>query len=356
MNLEQTIVREIEKTGFISFARFMELALYAPDLGYYETRERVGRGGDFYTSVSVGNLFGHLLAMQFAHWMVQIGKDAVPMLVETGANDGQLAQDILQSLSDHSPELSAHVQYIIVEPSQKRRGWQLETLKGYSNVRWVGDLREIDSVRGVIFSNELLDAMPFHRLQWNRQTMSWDELNVAFDGNSFIWKVEPCSLPAGLLPFVPVDLGKILPDGFQTEVSPAAVDWWRRAAAKLEHGKLVAFDYGLEAEEFFTPERSKGTARGYTRHKMVEDLLASPGEQDITCHVNFSAIGKAGNSSGLKTEFMGTQAKFVAGILEQQLRKGGNIDHWDRKQVAQLQTLTHPAHLGTKFKVMVQSR
>ncbi|MBA4146522.1 MAG: SAM-dependent methyltransferase [Verrucomicrobia bacterium] len=352
MNLEQCIVREIEKSKSISFARFMELALYAPELGYYEHKERVGRAGDFFTSVSVGSLFGELLSYQFAEWLGDDSSGSSPQILESGAHDGQLACDILLRLQRGAPDFFQKVRYCILEPSIRHEQWQRETLKQFSNVRWVKEWTEVEPFSGIIFSNELLDAIPFHRIQWNALARKWQEMNVEWTGNQFVWTLNAISSDFPQLPTVPEPLADVLPDGFQTEVGPSALAWWKIAAGKLKRGKIMAIDYGLTADEFFTPERSRGTARSYKRHHLGHDLLSNPGEQDITCHVNFSAIMEAGESAGFQTEFFGSQSKFLTSIVEKNQRSG--IDALDRKFVAQFQTLTHPAHLGARFKVLVQ--
>lgn len=353
MNLEQTIVREIEKSKSISFAHFMELALYAPELGYYEHKERVGRSGDFYTSVSVGPLFGELLAAQFAEWLSTVPPGLNVQILESGAHDGQLAHDVLTGLKHNNPAVFAKVRYRILEPSNLHEQWQRETLANFDNVGWVKDWAGVERFSGIIFSNELLDAIPFHRIQWDAEAKAWRQLNVGWDGTQFVWVLDSCLSSISGLPSVPADLAQVLPEGFQTEVSSSSLHWWKTAAEKLVHGRILTIDYGLDAEEFFRPERSRGTARSYRRHHMGGDLLANPGEQDITCHINFSALIDAGESEGLRTEFYGSQSAFLTQILEKRVRN--SEEPLDRKFISQFQTLTHPAHLGTKFRVLVQT-
>jgi SAM-dependent MidA family methyltransferase len=152
------------------------------------------------------------------------------------------------------------------------------------------------------------------------------------------------------------DLLEVLPEGFTIEVSPAAQQWWRQAAMALESGKLVAIDYGQTADELLLPERKEGTLRAYYRHRASSDVLARPGEQDITAHVNFTAIRTAGESAGLKTERYETQAQFLTDIAAQAWREEGSSGEWTRERRRQFQTLTHPEHLGRSFRVLVQSR
>jgi SAM-dependent MidA family methyltransferase len=174
---------------------------------------------------------------------------------------------------------------------------------------------------------------------------------VAVDGNKFIWaKIQPSAFS-----LQPSALEAVLPDGYIIETSPAAENWWREAASSLAHGKLLAMDYGFTESELFSPARTRGTLRAYFRHQVTDDLLANPGEQDLTAHVNFAAIQKAGEQLGLKTDFYGSQAKFLTEILENAI-KTNSLGNWSPKLARQFQTLTHPEHLGRAFRVLVQSR
>ncbi|MGH7994083.1 MAG: class I SAM-dependent methyltransferase [Limisphaerales bacterium] len=378
MSLPAEIIRrEIAERGVLSFARFMELALYCPDSGYYETKkDSPGRRGDFYTSVSAGELFGQLLGLQFAAWLDEV-KAVNPQLTilnlcEAGAHDGTLAKDILAWLQSARPELFGQIEYGIIEPSLRRQEWQKETLKDFApRVRWFADLKTLSfacravaserrqvtrhsSLQGVIFSNELLDAMPVHRFGWDARDRKWFEWGVLLDGEKFVWaKIEtpdpgPQTPDPGLL--------AVLPDGYTIETCPAAENWWREAASILERGRLLTIDYGLTREELMSPGRTRGTLRAYFRHHATDDLLANAGEQDLTAHVNFSAIQSAGEGSGLRTEIFSAQSQFLTRIAEKVFKHPESFGEWGAKQNRQFQTLTHPEHLGRAFRVLVQSR
>ena len=379
----------------------MELALYCPNCGYYETEEDIiGRGGDYYTSVNVGSLLGELLAFQFAEWLEEIqersfnqsglnseGKlrdgSGVLRIVEAGAHGGDLAGDILNWLRDHRAELFGRLEYWIVEPSARRQVWQQRKLSKYGNtVRWARDLAEVTGVacsdtriprsaglRGIMFSNELLDSMPVHRLGWDAKARVWFEWGVTLQAGQLVWTRMPGGATAnGSLQANPressfhfplsVESGVMdaLPDGFITELCPAAEEWWRSAALSLAHGKLLALDYGILAEEFFMPERKEGTIRGYLRHRLADNLLANPGGQDLTAHVNFTAIRTAGESAGLRTDVFLNQAQFLTSIAAQVWQKEGAFGEWSPERTRQFQTLTHPEHLGRAFRVLVQAR
>jgi SAM-dependent MidA family methyltransferase len=362
----EIIRREIAQHGVLPFARFMELALYCPETGYYETnRNNVGRSGDFITSVSIGSLFGQLLACQFAGWLEELQTAGCePRIVEAGAHDGRLAADILDWLQTSRPELFSRLEYLILEPSPSRREWQKEILEKFApRVRWFSGFSEtvgpdsvepgLKSVRGIIFSNELLDAFPVHRHGWDAKMKTWFEWGVTLADENFVWgKIE--NPDPGFLTLDPALL-EVLPDGYIIETSPAAEDWWRKAAGALQRGKLLTIDYGFTAGEMFSPARPHGTLRAYSRHHLTDDVLANPGEQDLTAHVNFSALQNAGEAAGLKTECFRTQPQFLTRILERAAPEK-SFGEWGSKQTRQFQTLTHPEHLGRAFRALVQAR
>jgi SAM-dependent MidA family methyltransferase len=370
----EKITQEIKRKGAIPLARFMELALYCPECGYYEKeKDKVGRRGDFFTSVSVGSLFGELLAFQFAQWLeADGGKTECPKsnqskvkIVEAGAHDGQLASDILQWLSERRGDLFERVEYWIVEPSARRRDWQREKLAIFGEVvNWVSEIsgleKNLQSSPAIFFSNELLDAMPLHRLRWDAKEKKWSEWGVALDAGRFVWsRIPHANIHGSRFTFQGIDLGKlsdVLPDGFTIEISPAAENWWEQAAKILKNGRLLAIDYGLTTEEFFTPDRKDGTLRAYRGHQLSRDVLANPGEQDITAHVNFSAIQAVGDEAGLRTDLFISQAKFLTSIAEQAWKHADLFGEWNAARTRQFQTLTHPEHLGRPFRVLVQSR
>ncbi len=369
------IRREIAERGILSFARFMELALYCPKHGYYETKkDNPGRRGDFYTSVGTGELFGQLLAFQFSEWLGPLrNAEGGGRIVEAGAHDGKLAGDILASLRLRRPELFEHIEYCIIEPSARRQEWQKETLNEFApRVRWFDSFQSVSStnpesgirnpkLNGVIFSNELLDAMPVHRYAWDAAKKTWLEWGVALEADKFIWaKLQPSAFS-----LQPSALEAVLPDGYTIETSPAAENWWRQAANVLGRGKLMTIDYGFTADELFSPARPHGTLRAYFRHHATDDLLANVGEQDLTAHVNFSAIQEIGKKAGLSTESLQTQAQFLTQILASASKDsspGGlvaskrNENGWTSAKARQFQTLTHPEHLGRAFRVLVQTR
>lgn len=355
MNPLGTHLREhIQRFGPMPFAEFMRQALYDSTHGYYSRDARkIGKRGDFMTSVSVGAFFGELLAFQFARWIGWIRDQAnAVQIVEAGAHDGQLARDVLESLHENEPSILALLEYWIVEPHAGRRAGQQKTLAPFSNVRWFETLDEIKGrVHGIIFSNELLDALPAHPFAWNATARRFEEIGVGLMGDSFAWTRLP--QPTIAPPKFPPELLDVLPDGYVFELSPDASRWWTAAASALKRGWLLTIDYGGVLEELLSPGRTSGTMRAYSQHRVSADVLANPGEQDITTHVNFSEIQRAGEAGGLKTVALTTQSQFLTGIARELWRSRGS---WPQHQVRQFQTLTHPEHLGRPFRVLVQSR
>lgn len=353
------IAAEIQQQGVISFARFMALALYHPEFGYYERNHpQTGRAGDFYTSVSVGSLFGELLGFCFARTLASL--PGVVHLVESGAHDGQLAHDILSYLEQFQPSLFERVRYCILEPSTRRRENQQARLQKFAGrVDWRSAWEQF-SYRGVCFSNELLDAMPVHLFRWSADERTWREWGVGEENGERVLKPIPVGAEnqaaMALLPLVPDALAAILPDGFATEVSPATLAWWENAAAALEEGMLITADYGLEQADYLRPERKAGTLRGFSRHHLTGDLLAAPGQQDITAHVNFTLLAQAGERQGLQTSALLQQGSFLKQILEQVESSPGQFPSWTPSRTRQLATLMHPEHLGRAFRVLAQTR
>ena len=361
--LANVIYGEIMEAGPMPFARFMELALYCPELGFYECfPHKIGRTGDFYTSVSVGPLFGRLLAYRFSRWLNEIEPAAGRWhMVEAGAHDGQLSFDILTWLEEYAPATRARLDYLILEPSDQRQSWQRAKLGELGHgVRWIRDWAELSagSLAGIIFSNELLDAFPVRRFGWDARAREWFEYGVMLGSDQFAW----CRLPQGavgdstLLPAVPEQIQPLLPDGFKVECAPEARRWWRQAAAALGRGRLVTMDYGLDGGPILDPARPDGTLRAYRQHRRVADLLADPGEQDLTAHVDFNALREVGEAVGLRTVELISQGRFLTGVIEQVVRFRAPGFDWSRPARAQFQTLTHPEHLGERFKVLVQER
>lgn len=327
-----TVIRsEIAARGPMPFARFMELALYHPQWGYYtspDAPERIGRRGDFYTNVSVGAVFGGMLAMQFAEMWEAMGKPAKFMLLELGAHRGQLSADVRAWAARERQDFSAALDLVAVD--------------------YPGELPE--AITGCVFSNELVDALPVHLI--TRRTGEWLELFVAEKEDRLSFAPGPFSSDA--LREVVSRLPLPDSDGFVTEVHLEAGRWMQRVARSLQRGFVLTIDYGCAAEDYYAPHRKAGTLLCYHQHRSNSDPLVRIGEQDITAHVNFTALAERGAVSGLPLLGFCDQSRFVAGLME----KAG-VDFLARlapKATAQLKTLLHPELMGQAFKVLVQHR
>ena len=340
--------------GAIPFERYMERALYEPELGYYErSPANVGREGDFYTSVSVGPLFGELLAFHLFPRLETLAQGGPVELVEAGAHDGKLAADLLGALDRFAPTLADRLTYRIVEPSGRRRCWQREHLARFApRVTWSEALPS--AFRGFLVANELLDAFPLERWRWRATTGRWVKQGVVVDGAGFAWA--DLGDPQPVAWELPAELAEVLPDGFVREACPGSTAWWRRAAEAVTEGGLLTFDYGSPLIAGIDPMRPEGTLRGYRAHRFADSVLEAPGEVDLTAHVDFTPVREAGEAAGLRTDFDGSQSGFLAGLVEGTLAEEDRFGAWDPKRVRAFQTLTHPQHLGRSFRALFQVR
>lgn len=389
--LESIIKDEIRKTGgVLPFCKFMEIALFWKDLGYYEQdRPVTGKNGDYYTSVSTGFTFGWILA-----YLISEIHKAEPRLcnfsvIEVGAHNGQLAKDILSALRQIDPELSECIRYVIAEPSDKRKKLQQAVLSDFSGkVNWLKNIEECkdDSISGLILSNELLDSMPVCRMTWNKKHKNWVHQGVSFNSKSFVWNVcqEDCQLIENLrslrlswdsnnhanqdfsqwLPDInckslglPESLLEVLVDGFVIDLNLSSIIWWATACKKLHKGAIITFDYGYNNIEMFRAEMARGRAKSFYRHTVSTDLLGSPGEKDLTAPINFEFLQIIGSYCGLETRFMDTQERFLSHLILR-LYKAQPHNHVfsDGVFTKQFITLISPNHLGNDFKVLVQTK
>jgi SAM-dependent MidA family methyltransferase len=354
MNALSDLIRaEIAAQGPLRFDRFMALALEHPAHGYYAGERLIGRTGDFYTSVSVGPLFGRLLARQFEQMAGHLGDGGTFWIVEQGAHDGRLAADILDWLREHAAGLFSCVRYAIVEPMARSRARQQETLRAFAkNVQGFASLAELAAAQpvGVFFSNELVDAFPVRVVR--RVGDRWCERCVTAQGDELTWcdaEITDEALRAATLslPAIP---------GYTTEIHLAARAWMGEVARTLARGYVVTIDYGYPASLYYAPFRSQGTLTAYRGHRRGADVLAHPGEQDITAHVDFTALVRAGEDAGLAPLGWLDQQRFLMGIAENELAGTAPARLGLAQCVPAWQTLIHPSHLGASFHVLVQAK
>ena len=330
----------------------MTSALYEPRLGYYARESRqVGREGDFFTSVSVGPLFGELLARRFLREWHESGAPIHWRIIECGAHDGTLAADILSALTRLSPKALAGLEYAISEPLPGLQAAQRKTLSRFSeNTRFVSSTDELaaNPCPGIAFGNELLDALPFHVIE--RHPDGWRECRVNADPNGhFIWEnnhpIDDPKLLAALAP-----LGTDFPAGYRTEVRTHFADFLAPLTRCLTSGLFLWLDYGFARPEYYDPARKSGTLRTFSKHRAAEDPLSHPGEIDITAHVDFTALTETAIALGCQPRSFQNQGTWLTEIgREWLLSLEGQTPP---AALRQFQTLTHPAHLGGCFHAL----
>jgi len=350
LQLTQVISDEIRaQGGWISFARYWELALYTPGLGYYAGGAQkfgsAAEGGDFVTAPELTPLFGQALAAQVA----QITAASAPVVLEAGAGSGKLAADLLQALDalGQTPE-----RYLILELSGELRARQQATIAQLApalldRVTWLDALPEQFS--GCVVGNEVLDAMPVHRLHWSEEGLL--ETGVALDShNAFIQQDMPAS---AALQAAVADIE--VPVGYRGEVGLAAQAWMAEWGRRIVQGGMVLIDYGLPRRELYHPQRNGGTVRCHYQHRSHDDPYWWPGLSDITAHVDFTAIAEAGFSAGLEVLGYTNQYAFLmnCGIGELLARRQREDSPASAvKASGALQLLMSPNEMGELFKVI----
>lgn len=342
-----SLLASIAARGGVGFAEFMEMALYHPELGYYaKGGGQIGRGGDFYTSVSVGPLFGRLLARRFADGWEAMGKPVNWRVLEIGAHNGVLAADILSELCCIAPDAWRALEYATAEPLPGLRGYQRERLGPIAaKLRIAADPGELADhpLPGFAFGNEILDALPFSLVEMRDE--KWWQLHVfAADGGLSMERRE-IGGESPLARRLEV-LGNDFPEGYRTEIRTNFGNFLSALAATLTEGTMIFTDYGFAAPEYYDRHRSNGTLRTFSRHKAGEDPLESPGEKDITAHVDFTCLAEAAADLGYKPSLFSTQGSYLTHLAKPMILSGGLND---AKSIAQFQSLTHPAHLGASF-------
>jgi SAM-dependent MidA family methyltransferase len=352
MELEEIIKREIRKRGPIPFRDFMEMALYHPDLGYYTTPgEKTGKRGDYYTSPDVGPVFGELLCLQLEEmWSILGGGEFT--IVEMGAGKGYLCGDILGYLNAKRRDFYKGLKYVIVEKSPEMRRRQFSLLKEMKEkITWADSLEDLAPVeKGCFLSNELVDAFPVHIVENNN---GLKEVFVDWDGG-FVEVLGEPSTPK--LEDYFSQLGVVLGEGCRGEVNLDALDWIGELSGLLRKGFVVTIDYGYPAAELYSSLRPLGTLLCYHRHSVSEDPYERIGHQDITAHVNFSALVHWGKKNGLEFTGFTDQTHFILGLLEGYLEDLGD-NYWKYLQkILPIKKLMLPEGMGGLFKVLIQHK
>ena len=346
--LQQEIASAIEKAGgAIPFSRFMELALYAPRLGYYSGgAAKLGSNGDFTTAPEITPLFGAALARAAAAIIAQ----SAPNIIEFGAGTGKLARDVLTALADEGVEVA---RYTIIELSGELRARQQEALKDFPQVAWRDGFP--DAFSGVVLANEVLDAMPVELVintanGWRRRMVTVEDGRFAY-----VQAELDADLTAQLVRQVP-DFDA-LPQGYLTELHPVACGFMGSLASMFAGGKgaAILLDYGFPAHEYYVDQRSGGTLMCHYRHHSHPEPFFLPGLQDITAHVDFTAMALAAQDAGLPVLAYTNQSGFLlgCGIGELLLRTDPEDAVRYLPQSKAVHKLVSPSEMGELFKVLI---
>lgn len=357
--LEQAIVSKIRRNGAMTFASFMEMALYHRGLGYYATPHRtIGGKGDFFTSPHLHPVFGAVLAKVLMEMWHAMGQPTVFHLVEMGAGAGYLGKDILDYLhhGGHGKEekrgLLASLNFFIVEPYGHFREKQQENLGSFADqIQWIESPEALPpDLAGCVFSNELLDAFPVHLVVMGD---ALQEVYVDLDGGRLIEKKQPVSCKE-LTEYVDAfDLR--FHRGYRTEINLRMRPWLSEISQRLSHGFLLTIDYGYSAQEYYNEKRSSGTLLCYHQHQLNENPYAHIGDQDITAHVNFSALKKWGQELGLKPLGYAPQGAFLTAAGMDEAITELYADSPDYlSEILKIKGLILPQGMGESHNFMIQ--
>ncbi|MBL1209996.1 class I SAM-dependent methyltransferase [Geminocystis sp. GBBB08] len=360
----ETINNSPEK--IITFAEYMNLCLYDPEYGYYNSAKIIiGNQGDFFTSSSLSSDFGELLAIQLEEFWQVLGKPSNFKLVEMGAGNGNLALTIINYLFNHYPNFASNIEYIIIEKSQtlKVKQQQLfsDNLANTIQIKWEDwDSIPDNSIIGCFFSNELVDAMPVHLIRYSHKKL--EEIYLTEKGNQLLIKYDSLSSQDIYNYFEILDINfdkNIYPDDYHTEVNLNAIDWLSQVFTKLKQGYLLTIDYGYTAKKYYHPQRSQGTLKCYYQHRHHHNPYVNIGSQDITSHVNFTALEKYGELLGLSNLAYTKQALFLMSLgLGDRLSELSDGKMSLRKILQrreELHNLINPEGLGN-FGVLLQTK
>lgn len=350
----------------MTFARFMEMTLYDKDHGYYMTqaveqdqslRDRIGWKGDFYTAPELSPILAKTLVQQVLEIDAQLGHPPTFTFVEMGGGNGTFAADFLQQCLIVAPDFLNRLCYSLVERSPYLQSVQQSRIReGIGNrsegqLTWVSsvDQLDLDSVTGVMFSNELVDAFPVHRVRFDSQDLQ--EVFVDYQGGQFVQQFGPLSSPK-LGEYVEQH-GVVFNEGQVSELHLAAARWMFHVARVLRRGIVITIDYGHTNSDYYAADRKDGTLVCYHQHAVSTNPYARVGEQDMTAHVNFSALAKAGKESDLMPLGFTTLANWLMGLGVEVMVENQDPES---QEVQVLSQLLRPHGMGTTFKVFVQQK
>ena len=351
--------RQITNHGPVTFKWFMQQALYHPQFGYYGGgRARIGRRGDYYTSVSVGRIFGELLAKQFEEIWLRMNSPVSFTIVEEGAHHGQFAHDVLGWLQQFSSDLFARLKYWIVEPNPLLQQEQQATLSRWprNKIRWSQNLDafEAGSLCGVHFSNELLDALPVHLVTSAGGPWQENFVDLTRDGFRFVYGPPSNSQLRSHLEKLPPPAATGADFSYTTEVNLAALRWVEDWTKILGQGYILAADYGYPRDVYYASERSRGTLTAYQEHHRSFNPLEAVGQCDLTAHIDFTTLAERAEANGMQLSGYCDQHHFLVALGEEELleleRSLGELTPEVLHYIRSFKTLMHPSSMGMAFK------
>jgi SAM-dependent MidA family methyltransferase len=349
MQLADIIIAQIKREGPVSFHDFMEASLYYPGLGYYtRSSQQFGEQGDYFTSPYISPAFGAMIARQLEEMWRIMDKPAFT-IVEYGAGSGMLCHDILSYLAANT-SLYKHLQYCIIEKSPLMREKQQTHL--HDKVSWLNSIEEINGFTGCILSNELIDNFSVHRVKMEEELK---EVYIDYR-DTFTEVLKPA--PVVLKDYLD-EQGVSLPEGYRAEINLEARDWISSIAGALERGYVMTIDYGYAAHELYAEKRKEGTLMCYSKHQVSDQPYTFIGEQDITAHVNFTALKEWGSKHGLNYCGLTNQAGFLLSLgLKEYLRtiSLAGIDLISAVKKEAFITRKLLLEMGERFKVLIQQK
>jgi SAM-dependent MidA family methyltransferase len=355
--LAELLADRIRRFGPLTFADYMRECLYHPLHGYYSKAESK-RFADYYTSVDVHPIFARLLARQFVEMWESLGRPAEFTLVEAGAGAGRFAAHVLDFCEAKLPAFYDVLRYAAVERSASRREQAMTAAKRHATAGRFTASAEVPAhiAAGCFFSNELVDALPVHRMLMDGGASK--EILVGFHDGRFVDVVAPLSTCAISEYFAAQ--GIALREGQHAEAGLEACDWITEIGRRLERGYVLTIDYGHPAAELFDERHMRGTLLAYQNHRASEDFYGSPGDQDLTAHVDFTALELWGKRAGLETAGFTSQTAFLLALGQRNefadLYDEGQSEAERTKARLQLKTLIHPEGMGERFQVLIQRK
>jgi len=353
MKLSDIIINRIKEEGPVSFHDYMDMALYYPGLGYYTSPgNKIGSKGDYVTAPYITPVFGAMLGKQLEEmWCIML-QPSVFTIVEYGAGAGLLCNDILDYIINNNEHFYQSIRYYIIEKNSPGNSFIKDGSIHAAMVHHVNSIEEIGMFTGCILSNELVDNFAIHRIVMDKEMK---EVYVDYD-NAFT-EVNLNASP--LLKEYIQELDICLPEGYKTEINLDAITWLQQVSRFLQQGYIITIDYGYLSEELYNARRNNGTLMCYRMHQLDDNPYCDPGKQDITSHVNFSALDHWGKMNGLKSSGFTTQAAFLLSLgfksyLHNIVSKSKDIVKAALQEALLTRTLL--LDMGQKFKVLIQQK